>query len=349
MQCETVATEWENLKNKIAEKLPLSGQMNQEELKKWLALEKISNFFSGAEAFIRQNDLLKKIDVIQSRLEQHEKAEVERLLNEHAQEIKNYYERLNPSDQIQFSGIEVKGGIRRQAKLKAEAFGKEVNPVTFFSEAHTNSLALSIYFPQRVDRNSTWETVILDDPVQSMDENHSQALIDILVDVSAKKQVIVLTHSKSFFRRLCARFAHLKPKQYLFFYNEDSGPSIILDEGETLAHLTIAEEDRRKGDPRSLESASQQLRKAIESVCFEFLLDKGASFSKARKVQKDGFDDLFSEAENLGLPASEIGKLRSLLDTSQSNSHAWSIADTTSGGITKGIQYVREIYDAYLK
>lgn len=89
----------------------------------------------------------RKIDVTQEKLEQYEKSEVARLLSEHAQEIKNYYEKLNPGDQIQFSGIEVKGGTRRQAKLKAEAFGKEINPVTFFSEAHTNSLALSIYFP----------------------------------------------------------------------------------------------------------------------------------------------------------------------------------------------------------
>lgn len=29
--------------------------------------------------------------------------------------------------------------------------------------------------------------------------------------------------------------------------------------------------------------------------------------------------------------------------------HAWGIADTTSGGITKGIQYIQDIYDAYLK
>lgn len=348
-QNESIITEWESLKGKITIKLPLSGQINQEELKKWLTLEKVNTFFIGAETFIRQNELLKKIDAIQEKLEHYEKAEVTRLLNEHAQEIKDYYEKLNPGDQIQFSGIEVKGGARRQAKLKAEAFGKEVNPVTFFSEAHTNSLALSIYFPQRVDRNTTWETVILDDPVQSMDENHSQALIDILVEIASKKQVIVLTHSKSFFRRLCARFGHLKPKVYLFFYNEDAGPSIILDQGETLAYLELAEDNCKKGDPRSLETASTQLRKCVESVCFEFLLDKGASFSKAQKTQKSGFYDLFSESEKLGLPALEIGKLKSLLDTSHSDSHAWSIADTTPGGIKRGIQYVQDIYDAYLK
>jgi len=276
-QSESIISEWEGLKNKIAEKLPLSGQLDQEELKKWLILEKANKFFAEAGLFIRQTHLLERVDIMQQKLEQYEKAEVARLLSEHAGEIKSYYEKLNPGDQIQFSGIEVKEGARRQAKLKAKAFGKGVNPVTFFSEAHTNSLALSIYFPQRVDRNTSWETVILDDPVQSMDENHAQSLIDILVDISSKKQVMVLTHSKAYFRRLCARFRHLKPKIYSFFYDEEKGPSITLNLGETLDFLELVEENRKKGDPKSLETASQQLRKAIESVCFEFLLEKGAS------------------------------------------------------------------------
>ena len=348
-QSENIIIEWEKLKDKIAEKLPLSGQSSQEELKKWLTLEKVISFFAKAKLFIKQAHLLNKIDLIQKKLERYEKAEVTRLLTEHAGEIKNYYEKLNPGDQVQFSSIEVREGVRRQAKLKAKAFGKDVNPVTFFSEAHTNSLALSIYFPQRVDRNTTWETVILDDPVQSMDENHSRALIDILIDISEKKQVIVLTHSKAFFRRLCARSFHLKPKIYSFFDNEEKGPSIILNEGEISDHLKLVEENCKKGDPKSLETASSQLRKAIESVCFEFLLDNGSSFSKVQKIQKKGLDSLFAEVEKLGLPPSETGKLKTLLDTSHSDSHAWSIADSTRGGIRKGTQYIQEICDSYFK
>jgi DNA repair exonuclease SbcCD ATPase subunit len=348
-QSEAIINEWENLKRKIAEKLPLSGQANQEELKTWLVLEKIINYFTEAKIFIEQTHLLERVDAIQEKLERYEKNEVARLLSEHGAEIKKYYDKLNPGDKIQFNNIEVKGGARRQAKLKAEAFGKEVNPVTIFSEAHTNSLALSIYFPQRVDRNHTWETVILDDPVQSMDENHSRALIDILVDLSNKKQVIILTHSKIFYNRLRARFYHKKPKLYYFYYNEEKGPSIILNEGETTDFIKLIEENCRKGDPRSLETASQQVRKAIESLCIEFLLDKGVSFGKAQKSQKSGFNSLFDETEKNGLPTIEIGKLKSLLDTSSSDSHAWSIADSTPGGIRKGIQYIKELYDNYLK
>lgn len=348
-QVDSLVLEWNNLKKLIANKIPLVENVNNEELKKWLTLEKLINFMLESGAFIKQKELLDKIDSIQEKLEQYEKSEVSRLLNVHAKEIKMYYEKLNPGDHVQFSGIEVKGGVRRQAKLKADAFGKEVNPVTFFSEAHTNSLALSIYFPQRVDRNDTWETVILDDPVQSMDENHSQALIDILVDIATKKQIIVLTHSKSFFKRLCARFGHLKPEVYSFFYNEENGPSIILDEGEIISYLRLIDESCNKGDPKSLETASTHLRKAIESVCFQFLLDKGLSFTKARKVQKSGLDSLFAEVEKLGLDPSETGKLKSVLDTSHSDSHAWSIADTTPGGLKKGVEYIKEIYNSYLK
>lgn len=348
-QQNDIITKWEDLKIEIAKSLSLAGAINQEEIKKWLALEKITSFFINAAEFIKCASLLIQIDVIQAKLEQYEKSEITRLLQEHATEIKAYYEKLNPGDKVQFSGIEVKGGVRRQAKLSAEAFGKTVNPVTFFSEAHTNSLALSIYFPQRVDRNNTWEVVILDDPVQSMDENHSQALIDILVNISTKKQVIVLTHSKSFFRRLCARFGHLKPKVFLFHNNDEKGPSICLDKGETVSYLSLIEENCKKGDLRSLETASQQLRKSIESVCFEFLLDKGTSFSKAQKLQNAGLLSSFAECEGLGLPASETGKLKSLLDTSHNDSHAWSIADTTVGGMRIGMNYVQGIYDTYLK
>ena len=56
-----------------------------------------------------------------------------------------------------------------------------------------------------------------------------------------------------------------------------------------------------------------------------------------------------SQCETLGLPDSETGKLKSLLDTSHSDSHARSIADTTSGGILSGKKYVQDIYDTYLK
>ncbi len=343
-----LVSEWDTLKTTIAAKIITPGELSKDEMMKWNAIEKSLTFLIESKAFIARHNLLTRVELLQQKLEVFEKAEVNRLLIKHANEIKEYYQKLNPGDHVQFSGIDVKGGARRQAKLKAEAYGKTVNPVTFFSEAHTNSLALSIYFPQRVDRNITWESLVLDDPVQSMDENHSDALIDILADIAEKKQTIILTHSRPFFRRLQARLGHKQPKVYSFFYDENKGPSIQLSDGETMDHLKTAEQHRKIGDPASLTIASQQLRQAIESVCFEFLLGKGLGFTTAKNVQGKGFSTLFARCEQLGLPPAETGKLKGLLDTSSGSSHAWSILDPTSGGIKSGAKHIEDIYNQYV-
>jgi len=339
---------WKDLKARIAQVVPLTGKNEQDALKRWIALERIVGFAAKSRPFFAKGIVLARLDSLQKKLEQFEKEEVERLLTEHAKEISDYYKRLNPDDNVTFAGIEVKPGIRRQAKLKANAYGKVVNPVTFFSEAHTNSLALSIYFPQRVDRNTTWEVVVLDDPVQSMDANHSQALIEILVETAKVKQVIVLTHSKDFWRRLRARFGPDHPKAYNFYSNDATGPKVVLEKSDTIAHLEGAAKHLKAGDAKSLEEASALLRKAIESVCFEYLLEKGTAFNRAKALQMNGLPHLFAESEKQGMAAGDIAKLRSLLPSSHPDSHAISLVDTTSGGLKTGAGLIREVYQAYL-
>jgi recombinational DNA repair ATPase RecF len=340
-------SEWQDLKTRIATVIPLAGATEQDEVKRWIAIEKIITFFSKADNYLIKAKLVNQVESILKKLEKFEKDEVERLLKEHGEEIGTYYSRLNPDDKVSFSGIEVKSGVRRQAKLKAKAYGKDVNPVTFFSEAHTNSLALSIYFPQRVDRNLSWEVVVLDDPVQSMDANHSQALIEILVETSKKKQVIVLTHSKEFWRRLVAWFSPSKPLGYNFYCNDSIGPQVQPAISDTLYHLDRAIKLCSKGDPKTLEEASAQLRKAIESVCIEYLLEKGVSFKKAKDLQVGGFSGLFTESTNQGIEKEDVAKMKSLMNVSNSDSHAWSIVDTTAGGIKTGERLIREIYTKY--
>ncbi|NUM25295.1 MAG: AAA family ATPase [Candidatus Buchananbacteria bacterium] len=339
---------WNEIKIKITEKLPNFGEDDTAEIKKWFVLEKIVKFFYNNKKFIKKTKLLDVVEKLRLDLENYEKSEVDRLLQEHSEEIKSYYDSLNPNDDVKFSKIEVGDGVRRQAKLKGEAYGQDINPVTFFSEAHTNSLALSIYFPQRVDRNTTWNTVVLDDPVQSMDENHSHALLKILSDISEKKQIIILTHSKSFARKASALFSHKNPLGYSFYYNDKKGPKVEINNAETLTYLDRAEDQAKKGDPKSLEEASQNLRKSIESLCFEFLISKGVGFNTAKKKQEEGLKTLFSVSESNGLPSSEISKMKSFLDTSHANSHAWSVADTTPGGVNLGIKEMRGIYSTYL-
>jgi len=160
-----------------------------------------------------------KIDLINdtiTKLEQFEKRKAGELLEELSKDIQYYYNKLNPEEPIQFKRIKPTPGVRRQARLEAEAFGKEINPVTCFSEAHMNSLGLSLYFPQRVDYNPEWGFVMLDDPVQSMDDDHTNQLIDILKEKSETKQIIILTHSSKFREDIETRFGKENLLEYEF-------------------------------------------------------------------------------------------------------------------------------------
>jgi DNA repair exonuclease SbcCD ATPase subunit len=69
-------TKWETIKQSLSEKMPVSGNTDQAEIRKWLLMEKVARFFSNSGLFLRQYDALQKIDFIQLKLETFEKAEV---------------------------------------------------------------------------------------------------------------------------------------------------------------------------------------------------------------------------------------------------------------------------------
>jgi len=342
--------EWLEIRDSVLTKFSIEPGQQDEEMKKWMLLERCLKFIRNKEEFIKKYKIIETVTKnIQKKLENFEKKEVEKLLLEHSEEIKDYYNKLNPGETIKFKKIEVREGLRRQAKLVAEGSGnKEINPVTIFSEAHVNSLSLSIYFPQRVDRNPTWKTIILDDPVQSMDENHSRSLIEILANKSDEKQVIVLTHSIHFAGDFFARFQGVKKTLYYEFINGDhKGIRIEVCYGETKDHLNFVKKNCN-GSRIEREQAANALRKAIEAAIGEILIKKRRTLEQVRKWTRQGFHKLFDQLERTQIDKNDIAKLRSLLDQSHSDSHAWSIRDTSKSGLLQGCQNVDDVYKKYL-
>jgi len=343
----SLLTKWSAIKEEIVNLFVLSSTTQKEEVEKWMLIDKVSSFIKSSEIFMKKKKLIEVIDNIQAKLESFEKQEVEKLLTDHSEEIRDYYNRLNPNEKIVFKKIEVREGARRQARLIAEAYGREVNPVTIFSEAHTNSLSLSIYFPQRVDRNDTWDVVILDDPVQSMDQNHSASLIEILAEIKAKKQIIVLTHSRAFAEDFVNRFDFSELLHYEFYDGGEDGPVIKIRHGKTLDYLEHVKK-HHNGDQITRESAGNSLRKAIGAVAGEILIKRGRTLTQIRNFDKQGLSKLFDQLERNVIDAQDLGKLKSLVEQSHSDSHTWTVRDTTPNGLLQGIKNVRQVYDKYV-
>ncbi len=132
---------------------------------------------TAVEAAWRLRRQQEQLKLLVSELEAAEKARMASALQTLSGDIGRYYEELSPGHHIKISGITVRDTKHRQAALAATSHGKAVNPVTMFSEAEGNCLGLSLYFSQRVDRNPGWSMIMLDDPVQSMDQGHEEGLL----------------------------------------------------------------------------------------------------------------------------------------------------------------------------
>jgi len=288
-----------------------------------------------------------KIDLINdtiAKLEQFEKRKAGELLEELSKDIQYYYNKLNPEEPIQFKRIAPTSGVRRQAKLEAEAFGKEINPVTCFSEAHMNSLGLSLYFPQRVDYNPEWGFVMLDDPVQSMDDDHTNQLIDILKEKSETKQIIILTHSSKFREDIETRFGKENLLEYEFTQGDEAGPRIELKEGPLKILLQYAK-DYASGILEERKMAGNNLRQATEKLLAEFLIAKGQDRTSIYRLRKE---ELFRRAKNAGFKEDDLRDLETVLKYADPASHGHDPKDIKKGDILWGVNKIKELAQRYI-
>jgi exonuclease VII small subunit len=105
-------------------------------------------------------------------------------------------------DEISFK-VDINGknkGIYIQAK--SNRLKDNNTPIYYLSEAQINILSICIFLAEHAkDSGKEFNTIIIDDPVQSMDDLNSYALIDLCKIFSRRfnKQVIITTHNRSFY------------------------------------------------------------------------------------------------------------------------------------------------------
>ncbi len=105
-------------------------------------------------------------------------------------------------DEISFR-VDLNGnnkGIYIQAR--SNSMDDDNTPIYYLSEAQINILSICIFLADHArEVESSINAIVIDDPVQSMDDLNSYALIDLCKIFSRrfKKQIIVTTHNRSFF------------------------------------------------------------------------------------------------------------------------------------------------------
>lgn len=312
-------------------------------LEKFQSIKRLAsdiNFVTQAwEISIRQSELERFI----RGLEQGEKDTVQNLEQELSEDVKDYLTKLSNSKAIEFKRFKISTGVRRQAGLEATAYDKPVNPTSMFSEAQGNCLGLSLYFSQRVNRNPGWHSIILDDPVQSMDEDHKGNLISLLSELEKTHQVVVFTHDRAFRASLAEQFKHHPEYLEYEIVKTDKSPVPSIQEQPMRFHQLLNYADICADGPSvQRESSYTALRKAIENLV--------VGIAKKHKIQLSKGIDLeqkIKELVNNPLSKTDAGTLDRVRHDCNPNSHD-SLAATAPGQIKGFINDLRKVYSNYL-
>ena len=195
------------------------------------------------------------------------------------QEIKAWYAMLNPVSDVAYDGI-VTGTDKLE--LWAKTFAKTMPAAPNLSTSQLNCVGLSVYLACATRRGTPFKTLLIDDPVQSMDDEHTEAFKKQVIDklLNDGHHAIVLTHMRllagdieSLYRRRGAVL--YKMRQY-----SRSGPSIEW-KGPEIGRLLEAVRRNKDSNEQYRKHATLDLRIFIERFAKDlFKAQTGGTVSK---------------------------------------------------------------------
>lgn len=194
--------------------------------------------------------------------------------------IQNWWERLRPDEPTFFSAVQPRKGAKRTIDFKA---GLSANPdrsapklrdvIAVFSQSQLHCLGLAIFLARA--EHEHYGFVVLDDPVQSSDEDYrvhfnTMVLTELL---KVPMQVVVLTQDHATWEELDMRYRHLGISTSQLYIETPGEGSIIENTSDTLlAKINRATSLARGGHPDVRKECGIQLRDAGERFCKEMLV-----------------------------------------------------------------------------
>ncbi|WP_162242716.1 AAA family ATPase [Dyadobacter sp. Leaf189] len=212
----------------------------------------------------RYNQLLVDTQNIIRQVESKILAEQTSLLDERGTIVKDLYDRLNIGAQVGFHKMEPGND---NLKLHASSFGKIMHAASMLSECQLNCLGLATFLMRANSNVSPFGFIVLDDPVQSMDDAHAESFMSDIVPHlldDHNKQVIILSHAKKISERLNALNQHRSTRVYHFEKYEQTGP--ILTEQVEMAQKLSQIKDAMKGNEDNRKFAVDRIRVLAEAL-----------------------------------------------------------------------------------
>ena len=207
---------------------------------------------------------------------------------------------------------------------------KEVDALRVFSESQVNALGVAAFVTRA--KLLGHKILVLDDPVQSMDEEHFKTFARDLIPNVLKQgfQVILLTHNETFARDV-SHFHYDRPDYVTMSIRHSRSEGLVVEEGNrrVAERLTLAE---RRLDQGHFDDAWKYIRFAIERLYTISYVKYGPSSFRPESWQHQPAESMWNSGARdvilSKLPDSE-NRLKDILDMTVGGAH-----DTQSKGET---------------
>ena len=112
-----------------------------------------------------------------------------------ADQARQIWAALRQESNVDLEGIRLEGQkTSRRVTLRAAVDGAETEAFGVMSQGELQALALAIFIPRATSPQSPFRFIVFDDPIQAMDPSKIDGSLQVLTELAADRQVIVLTH-----------------------------------------------------------------------------------------------------------------------------------------------------------
>lgn len=252
---------------------------------------------------------------------------------------------------VHFSGFAMernKGGDfkSRRLSVKAQSYGVELaSAVSSLSESKLNALGLCVSIASAIRSPGPWSFLIIDDPIQSWDDEHETQFINVIRTLveTDNKQVVVLSHKGTWAKQVCLGCRTLNGVYFEMTGYTKDGPNIAAIEWSPIdQRLREAEAIANDATATSikLQQGEEEIRLAACQLASQVAKDKLGRATSAHNMNSKDVRAILVEA---GVVSDLVDRISAAFLTADDAHHAPKNYAPNTQRIRQALAAIREV------
>jgi hypothetical protein len=252
---------------------------------------------------------------------------LEVISGEFGSEVANWYEKIKTTGDpdVHFCGFDMKktsqGG---RVQIRARSYARDlVSAVSSLSESKLNALGLCLSIAINVQSASPFDFLVIDDPIQSWDQEHETRFIEVIRElVNRGKQVVLLSHSDRWLKQVRSACSDLNGRYYEITGYTQTGPEISeFHWAETAQRLDtiIGILNDQLANTTRLQQAEEEIRIVLHQLTVDLHFKKSGKRRSAHSLNAEETRKLLLSC---GVDPPFVNKIKSAFETVDPAHHA---------------------------